>query len=141
LLRVFNSETPIEISANTWDGPDALCNCSIGSGSNVSGGDNTESTTAPLEFAQSGLETGFNWLNLEMWTDVASLGDSQPVSYPKDFVVTHIGVPYRCVADTCQSGAVPPDHPDVWEKLEPFADDVRVVDSPGQLDVGLSSEL
>jgi hypothetical protein len=141
LLRVFNSETPIEISANTWDGPDALCNCSIDSGSNISGGDNTESTTAPLEFAQSGLETGFNWLNLEMWSDVASLGDGQPVSYPKDFVVTHMGVPYRCVADTCQSGAVPPDHPDVWEKLEPFADDVRVVDSPGQLDVGLSSEL
>ena len=141
LLRTFNSGTPIEISENTWSGPDELCNCTIGGGSNVSGGQNTEAAVEPIAFADSGLEEGFNWLNLEMWTDVASLGDGQPVSYPRGFIVMHLGVAYRCVDETCESGAVPPDNPDIWEELEPLADDVRVLQAPEGMDVGLDGAL
>jgi hypothetical protein len=61
-----------------------------------------------------------------MWTDVATRGDGQPVTYGQGFIVTHLGRPYRCRLDPCPAGAVPLERTDVWEPLPAFADDVRV---------------
>ena len=129
LLRLTNTSSPIRFVGNAWNGPEQFANLlptGEGSNGNVSGQRNRRAEAKPVRFIQAGLPEGFDYLRLEMWTDVATRGDGQPVSYGQGFVVTHLGRPYRCRLDPCPAGAVPPERPDAWEPMPAFADDVRV---------------
>ena len=78
-------------------------------------------------------------LTLEMWTDVATLGNDVPVTYPLGSTVTHGAVPYLCVADPCAAGVEPGTDATTWELLPPFTDDVRAVPGSTWEDVGPSA--
>jgi hypothetical protein len=128
-FRTFNSDTPIEFIGNTWFGPENLSNqvSQNGTSDNVMAEDNVNEEPDSIYFIDTGLDDDFDYLNLEMWTDVASLGDDQPVEYNQGMVVTYLGEPYLCSSDPCEAGLVPPDNPDVWQQLEAFADDFRTI--------------
>jgi hypothetical protein len=141
LLRIFNNDIPIEVVDNRYDvSVDFTNRLTDGNGTdgNFTGSGNVGETIAPVTFVAAGVADDFNFLNLEIWADTASLGDDQPVSYPQDFLVTHAGIPYRCKLDPCPAGDVPPDNPNTWEELTPFADDVRVADDSPHQDLGLT---
>lgn len=141
LLRIFNSDIPMELTGNRWDAAIDLTNrLADGNGDdgNLTGSGNARETIPAVQFTDAGVPDDFNWLNLEMWTDTATLGDDQPVSYAQGFIVTHMGVPYRCKLDPCPAGEVPPQNPQTWEDLDAFADDVRLAADSPHGGVGLS---
>lgn len=130
LLRVANTGTPIAFSNNHWSGPVDFSNTlASGSGTNgnVSGSGNDRLAAEAVRFVNAGLPDGFDYLRLEMWTDVATRGGNAPVSYAQGYVVMHLGLPYRCRLASCPSGHVPDANPSTWEPLALFVDDVRVV--------------
>lgn len=132
LLRVMNTTSPIRFTGTNWDGPEKFSNLlptGLGTNGNMIGKRNKRIDAKPVSFIDAGLPFGFDYLRLEMWTDVASLGDNQPVTYGQGYIVTHLGQPYRCRLNPCPAGHVPPEHPDTWKPLPPFVDDVRV--TPG----------
>jgi hypothetical protein len=130
LLRTTDTTTPTRFIGSGWAGPPHFSNLlptGDGSNGNVSGKRNQRAQAQAVRFVDAGLPAGFDYLRLEMWTDVATRGTNQPVTYGLGFVVTHLGLPYRCKLDPCPAGAVPPQRPDAWLPLAPFADDVRVL--------------
>lgn len=138
LLRIANTATPITFSANAWSGPAAFANVlagGAGTSGNVSGSGNQRMDVEAVRFVDAGLPDGFDYLRLEMWTDVATRGGNAPVSYAQGTIVMHQGAPYRCRLSPCPSGLVPNANPATWEALAAFADDVRVV--PGSRFAGL----
>lgn len=145
LLRVFNQNAEIVFEDNTWEGPAKMTNAlpdeGNGTSDNISGTGNTRITSAAPSFVDAGLPDTFDWLNLEMWTDVASLGDGSPVSYAQDEVVTHMGLAYQCALDPCPAGRVPPDHPDTWTPLGALPDDVRIAPGTEYEALGLQPHL
>lgn len=128
MIRQGTGATAFDVRGNRFDGErlcspvPAACN---GEATGFVGADNTMTDLDPVAFRDSGLPDDFDWLSLELWTDVASLGGGAPVTYPAGDVVMYEGAPYRCVADPCPAGAVPPESPAAWEPLPPFPDDVR----------------
>ncbi|WP_185236118.1 right-handed parallel beta-helix repeat-containing protein [Teredinibacter franksiae] len=129
LLRIANGTTPIELVNNTWFGPQSFTNSLENNGvsNNIQSTNNTNVEPEALSFVDSGLPDGFNYLTLEMWTSVSTLGDKNTVTYQQNDVVMHLGLPYRCDVAVCESGMTPPDHSDLWTALPAFADDVRIV--------------
>lgn len=128
LLRLANATTPVQLLSNSWQGPEKFTNVVAGNGTsgNVESSNNLNQVAESLAFVNSGYPQGLNLLDLEMWTDVATLGGDAPVNYSQDMYVMHLGVAYRCIQTQCASGKVPPDNPDVWQPVDAFADDVRV---------------
>ena len=138
LIRVSGANrTPLVLERNTWSGPASFVSLlkdpqGNGTTSQVVGKDNLKAQTPAVEFVDSGFPAPFDVLNLEMWTDVATLYErdkgapAPPVVYPKGKFVTHQGQLYRCLKDPCPAGRVPPMHKDIWG-LQPLpSDDVRV---------------
>ena len=130
LLRIANTTTPTSFTGDTWSNPAKYVNVlasGVGTSGNVSGSGNTRVDEEAVRFVNAGLPDGFDYLKLEMWTDVATRGGNVPVTYEQGFIVMHMGVPYRCKLSPCPAGAAPAANPGTWEALSPFADDVRVV--------------
>lgn len=129
LLRMFNTTSAIKFTGTEWTGPEKFSNLlptGEGTNGNVTGKRSKRVDAKPVRFVNAGLPYGFDYMTLEMWTDVASLGNNQPVVYAKGFVVVHRGLPYKCKLDPCPAGRVPPEHPDTWQPMALFPDDVRV---------------
>lgn len=143
MIRVGGSETVVEVVGNRFDvtGPRLVGSISDpdgnGTSGNVSGSGNVRGTVEPIRFRASGLPNDFDYLDLEMWTDVATLGGDRPVAYRRGMVVMHRGVPYRCGADPCAAGRVPPEHPSIWTELPLFPDDVRLAPGSPHAGVGI----
>ncbi len=139
LIRRGVGETPMEVLGNHFDAMPALCNATgdecNGDAANFHGEGNVRETVAPMAFRDAGLPADFDYLELEMWTDVASRGAGMPVTYPRDQRVMHFGVLYRCDRDTCRSGDVP-GASDAWEMQPALPDDLRSTPG-GYADVGL----
>jgi len=138
LLRVANTATPITFSGNAWGGPAQFANVlasGAGTNGNVSGSGNQRVDVEAVRFVDAGLPDGFDYLRLEMWTDVATRGGNAPVTYAQGSIVMHLGTPYRCRLSPCPAGQVPSANPATWEVLAAFADDVRV--APGSRFAGL----
>lgn len=131
LLRIMNGEDPITLTSNTWYGPTDLTNSVTDNGTddNLTATDNVNAEPEAITFVDSGLPDGFHILDLEMWAETASLGDDQPIDYAQGDIAMYYGVAYQCDASVCESGNIPPDHPEMWTELATFSDDVRV--SPG----------
>jgi hypothetical protein len=133
LMRIVNAVTPITLTDNVWEAPIKL-HSSIPSGNGVSGNKsgsgNTNSDVEMIAFVKSGLPLDFNYRNLEMWADTATLGQgihsNEPVVYQKGDVVTHLAVAYLCINDPCSAGLVPVENPNVWQPMGTLSDDVRV---------------
>lgn len=141
LLRSANASTPTIFTGNVWDGPAKFSNrlaSGAGTSGNVSGISNTRAAAAAFAFVDAGLPDDFDWLRLEMWTDVASLNGNAPVSYPQGDVVMHNGLPYRCRLSPCPAGVVPAGNPATWEPLQVFADDVRLRSGSPYAGMGLT---
>lgn len=140
LLRIANAGTPITFSGNSWSGPAQFANVlpdGTGTNGNVSGNGNRRTDVEPVRFVDAGLPDGFDYLRLEMWTDVATRGGNAPVNYAQGTIVLHQGMPYRCSLSPCPSGQVPDANPATWEALAAFADDVRVVQGSRFAHLGL----
>ncbi len=143
LVRVGTGDTVVELIDNRFDveGVD-LCSAisdpdGNGSGGSSSGSGNVRGEVEPIAFLDAGLPADFDYLDLELWTDVATLGGDAPVSYAHGVIAMHLGVPYRCDADPCAPGLVPPEHPEAWTELPPFPDDVRLAPSSPHAGVGI----
>jgi hypothetical protein len=143
IISVGTSTTAVEAVDNRFDIPDLDLVSHIadpdgnGSGMASSGSGNTRGTVEPITFRDAGLPSDFDWLELEMWTDIATRGGNVPVTYPRDRIVMHLGIAYRCAVDTCAAGAVPPENPEVWTALPQFPDDVRTAPSTVYSDIGM----
>jgi hypothetical protein len=129
LLRFANTVSPVSLIGNTWSGPARISNALAdnGTGANVTGSGNVNAAHPPLTFVDDGLPDGFDYLNMEMWTDVAIRGGDVPVSYDLGEVVLHLGLAYRCAVDPCAAGLVPPDNAATWTLIGELPDDVRAV--------------
>lgn len=142
LLRTVNTSSALSFVDNIWQAPNKLNNLLAtgnGSNGNVSGSGNVLSSSEPVQFQNSGLPANFDYLNMEMWTDVATLNNDEPVSYEEGDIVMHLAHPYRCKLPTCAAGLVPPNNPDTWQDLPELTDDVRVVPSSVWKHIGLTS--
>ncbi|RZO65217.1 MAG: right-handed parallel beta-helix repeat-containing protein [Sandaracinaceae bacterium] len=140
MIRQGNGATDFEVRGNRFDDGDRLCSpvpaeCN-GEATGFIGADNEMVSLPPIAFRDAGLPDDFDYLSLELWTDVASLGGDAPVTYPSGDVVMYEGAPYRCVADPCPAGAVPDVSPESWEPMEAFADDVRATGAHASLGLG-----
>ncbi|MEM7587317.1 MAG: hypothetical protein AAF560_28275 [Acidobacteriota bacterium] len=126
VFRIFNSINPIELTNNLWDGPQSFF---AASGGNVVASGNQPATIPPVVFVDSGFPADFDYLLLEIWTDVDSHGE--PVLYEVGDYVSYDSVLYRCLEQ--HSGRIPPDRPDTWQPLSTPPDDYRLrPDSPFQ---------
>ncbi|MDA8017992.1 MAG: right-handed parallel beta-helix repeat-containing protein [Thermoanaerobaculia bacterium] len=127
VFRVFNTENPIELIDNRWDGGQVFTAGSPSAQIVQSG--NVNGPIPPVEFVDSGFPADFDYLRVELWTDLDYNGAA--VTYEVDDYVTHEGQLYKALA--VNDGRLPPDSPDVWQ-LQPMpADDVRLaVNSPFQ---------
>ena len=140
LLRIFNSETTIELVDNTWEGEVELTNRLTGGNGddgNVTGSGNVNGPVAPIAFRDLGVPADFDFHDLEWWAATASRGDGSGIIYQEGEIVFHHGLPYRCSDDPCGAGLVPPDNPATWEALPAFADDVRLAQGSPHPDIGL----
>lgn len=140
LLRIFNSETPIELIGNTWEGEVALTNRLTGgngSDSNVTGTDNVNGPVAPIAFRDLGVPADYDFHDLEWWAATASRGDGSGIIYEQGEIVFHDGLPYRCAATPCEAGLVPPANPETWDSLPAFGDDVRLAQDSPHAGIGL----
>jgi hypothetical protein len=143
LIRVAGNDTPIEVIDNVWEAPEVFTNrLADGNGAerNMSGSGNTRRAIEPVIFRDAGVPADFDYFKLEVWTATARRANDVPVEYKLDDIVTHYSGVYRCKLDPCPAGRVPLEHPEVWESLPPFPDDVRLhADSPHDW-VGLKPE-
>lgn len=138
LFRTFNSDTPIEFVTTQWVGPESLSNSIDNNGEygNFSGVDNTNIESLSLSFVDSGLSDDFNYLDIEMWTETATLGDDQAVEYSEGDIAMYLGIAYQCSVSLCESGASPVDNPVMWTELS-LPDDVRIVPGSSWSHLGL----
>ncbi|TVZ39700.1 hypothetical protein P886_4107 [Alteromonadaceae bacterium 2753L.S.0a.02] len=139
LLRVVNTTTPLVLEKNTWQGPENFSNLigNNGVSGNVSSSDNQNDAATNLQFVNSGLPDNFNYLDLEMWAAIETRGDNQPVAYPLDTIVMHLGLPYKCQQNPCPGGTVPPQNPEIWTARPVFSDDVRILPGSDWQTLGL----
>ena len=137
LLRFANKTSPITLKDNVWQGPQDLSNVVAlnGDKDNVRAEGNRREEPAPPAFVELGLPAGVHLLDVEVWTEVATLGGDAPVSYARGEVVVHLDTLYQCAVEVCASGQVPPEHPESWRALDPLADDVRM--APGSVWEGM----
>lgn len=140
LIRINNTTTPIEIEDNIWESPGALSSriaAGDGEQGNVVQRGNVQESVAPVAFRDFGVPPEFDFMTLEMWTDIATRGGDVPVSYEPGDIVTHYSGVYRCLLDPCPAGRVPAEHPQTWEELPAFADDVRLRGDSAHPHVGI----
>ena len=141
LWRVGTGDTRVEVRDNRFDSDRQLISSLPDEGNGesgmVTGSGNARGAVAPLAFRDAGLPADFDYLRLEMWTDVASLGGDAPVAYDEGDLVMHRAVPYRCRVATCAAGLVPPEHAEAWEELPPFPDDVRTMPGSEYAGIGI----
>lgn len=138
-FRTFNSDTPISFISNTWNGPETMTMTIDNNGSedNITATDNINAEPESISFVDSGLPEGLHILDIEMWTETASLGDDVAVDYQQDDVVMYLGIAYQCALEVCESGNIPSDTAEVWTELGYLADDVRVTPSSTWQHIGL----
>lgn len=123
IFRIFNTINPIELEDNRWQGDDTFAQ--IAGGAMVSQSGNVNEPIPPVQFVDSGFAADFDYLLLEMWTDVTAGG--APVTYQAGDYVTYQGVLYRALASN--TNMLPPTSPGVWQPLPMPADDVRLTPS------------
>ncbi len=130
---------PLVFTDSTWETSDLTNDLADGNGSNgnTSGSGNVQAPVPAVTFVDDSMPA--NELRIEVWADVASLGNGLGVEYPLDMVVTYEGFPYRCQLDPCPAGQTPPDFPATWEPLDPFVDDLRVLPGTVYDGYGLSA--
>ncbi|MCJ8339092.1 MAG: hypothetical protein MJK10_11525 [Pseudomonadales bacterium] len=142
LLKIANLETPIIFQDNTWNGPlnftTGLAN--NGTHNNQLGVDNVNAQPSLVIFENSDLPNNQDVLNLEMWADIATLGDKQPVEYFMDDIVMHYTKVYQCVMGVCTGGIEPQNNLSMWEELAQPVDDVRIVANSAWEHLGLQPE-
>ncbi len=116
-----NIASTVTFSGNRWEADLALV-----SGGMVVEENNTQGPVEPIAFVQSGYPEDEPVQRLEAWTATTTLAPGMParVYVPGD-LVTYDGAMYRCLEE--HDGLVPPENPDVWERLEDPIDDLRVV--------------
>ncbi len=134
---------PIEFIDNQYDGSQffignwANPNQTVGT---VSGQGNVAMTIPAPAFVDSGYEHDFDYLRVEIWTDVDF--NSAPVSYESGDIVSVNGVFFQCQpAGGCAPGLHPASNSGIWTALPDPADDLRlrvdsVVQGVGLLDSG-----
>ena len=141
LFRVGGiEEATISFLDNTWeDGAGDLHsrsadpNTTVG---NITGsGNTTVSAIAPYPFVDLGLDPAMDFLRVELWTEQATVGRQEAVSYTTGDIAIVAGVMYEALQDS--SGAWPPEHPDSWRPLPLPADDVRVSRGSDHEGIGL----
>ncbi|MEM8931641.1 MAG: hypothetical protein AAGE94_10715 [Acidobacteriota bacterium] len=137
IFRIFNTANPIELVDNRWQGGETFAH--ITGGASVTQSGNVNGPIAPVDFIDSGFPADFDYLRLEIWTDVTSSGD--PVEYQTGDYVSHEGALYRALVT--HTDQIPP-HAATWQALPMPADDVRLtlaspfqhhglLDNPGSL--------
>lgn len=144
LLRFANTSSPIELIGNIWQGPARFTNPLAdgnGTSNNTSGSGNINGVAEPLNFVNAGLPTGFDYLNLEMWAEIATRGDNQPVTYEQGEVVMYLAVAYECALNPCPAGQIPPENPNTWTPIGQLPDDVRITPGSAWEGLGLSPDL
>ncbi|MGH1539033.1 MAG: right-handed parallel beta-helix repeat-containing protein [Arenicella sp.] len=148
LFRIANASTPVAFIDNLWNGPAKMHTAlptGNGTAGNRSGSGNLNSEAELVEFVNSGLNQSFDYLNLEMWAAMASLGQGvhadEPVIYQHNDVVTHLGSPFLCKTDPCGANLIPADNPQTWTPLPQFPDDVRVKPGSTWESLGLQPNL
>jgi hypothetical protein len=139
--------TPMLVSNNKIDIPDSMRLVArisdpngngLSTGGNISGSYNLRGMVVKYEFNNSGPLSVDNVLNIEFWTDRATVvgASGPPISYTQGDLVTYRGQPYRCIA-TCASGIVPLGNPGVWQALPYWPDDVRQANNGAYPGIGL----
>jgi len=112
---------------NNWSDP----NTSQG---NITASGNQQTSIPAVEFEASGFTEQFDWLRLEIWTELDYNG--QPVTYQDGDIVSVAGSLYECRQSAgCGSGLDPEDPANqaFWLALPDPTDDVRLsADSPIQ---------
>ncbi|MBA2665027.1 MAG: hypothetical protein H0U74_22260 [Bradymonadaceae bacterium] len=141
LIRIANSTMAITLVDNTWEAPAAFSNRLAdgnGTNANVSGSGNVRAAIAPVSFRNAGLAADFDYMTMEMWTATATRATgAPPVEYQLDDIVIYRDNAYRCQLDPCPAGRRPVDHADVWQRLAPFPDDVRLHPDSAHQGLGL----
>lgn len=138
-FRTFNSDTPISFINNSWYGPETMTMTidNNGSADNITATGNNNAEPEAINFVDSGLPEGLHILDVEMWTDRASLGDNVAVDYQQGDLVTYLGIAYQCALEVCESGNVPTQATEVWTELGYLPDDVRVTPGSSWQHIGI----
>jgi hypothetical protein len=76
-----------------------------------------------------------DFMRIEMWTDQATVGRLEPVSYEVGDIAIVDGVLYEALLGS--TDAFPPDNPQTWAVLPPLKDDVRVLRGSDFAGIGL----
>jgi hypothetical protein len=102
-----------------------------GSAGNLTATGNVRGPVAPVVFNNFGFPASFDYLSVELWTDVCSRcpDPSTPVYYQPGDHVMHLGILYRNVSSAPVTGTVPGTNPQVWQSLGFPPDDVRLAPS------------
>ena len=120
---VFHEQTnPIEILNNPWDATSGL----IKSAANVVEQGNVNTTSAPIEFVNSGFPADFDYFLVEMWAETSGANADAPVVYYEGDYVLWKGDLYACIASGENTGKLPPDYPETWQLMPALPDDVRL---------------
>ncbi len=130
VFRIFNVINPIELTSNVWEGPQSFF---AAAGDNVLASGNLHAPIQPVRFMDSGFAVDFDYLLLEIWTDVDRNG--VPVFYEVGDYVTYDSVLYRC--SQAHTDRSPPDHPATWEAMPTPPDDMRLHPASPFQDYGL----
>jgi hypothetical protein len=124
---------------NTWEDPTVQLhnqgadpNQTYGS---VVGSGNSIATVVPYPFVDMGLDPTMDFMRIEMWTDQATVGRLEPVSYEVGDIAIVDGVLYEALLGS--TDAFPPDNPQTWAVLPPLKDDVRVLRGSDFAGIGL----
>lgn len=140
-IRIGNAQAGPEvlIEGNSWQGEDALIQgiAPDATRGKVTARQNTKRDQAPVRFVDACLPSDANPLDLELWTDVASLGDGSAVTYTQGDWVTQDGELYRADKAGSHTQLEPSKHPEVWTKLPLPQDDLRLEASSPWAPAGL----
>ena len=132
IFRVFNVDNPITFRNNRWQGPQDFAHVA---GSNVVQDGNVNGEVADIVFRDSGFPADFDYLRLELWTDLSLHGD--PVFYTQGDYVMHLGRFYENVEAGSHTGKEPGQHPATWQELPLPPDDFRLALSSPYQGIGL----
>lgn len=131
VFRIFNTENPIELLGNRWEGGQSFAQVA---GGNVIQNGNVNGPVAPVEFRDSGFPADFDYLRLEVWADTSTI-TNEPVFYGLGDLVMHLGELYECIEPGLHTGKEPPLHPETWTPRPLPPDDFRL--APGSPHQGM----
>ncbi len=142
LFRIAMTQDPVVLSDNRYELPVNLTNRFAGengTAGNVTATGNVRGSVAPVIFNNFGFPAGFDYLSVELWTDVCSRcpDPGTPVTYQPGDYVMHLGTLYRNVSSGPVTGTVPGTNSQVWQSLGFPPDDVRLAPSSPYQGFGL----